>query len=87
MDRRPHSRTAVYIVDMDLSGLGKSLLVMAVALALVGGLLMLLGKGALPRLPGDVWFGKGNVRLFVPIGTSIVVSIVLTILLNVFVRK
>ncbi len=72
---------------MDLSGLGKSLLVLAVVLALIGGVFVLMGKGILPRVPGNLSFGKGNVRVFVPIGTSIVVSIVLTVLLNLFVRR
>jgi hypothetical protein len=72
---------------VDLSGLGKALLVVAVALAVVGGVFVLMGKGILPRVPGDLSFGKGNVRVFVPIGTSIVVSIVLTVLLNLFLRR
>lgn len=72
---------------MDLSGLGKALVALAVVLALVGGLLVLLGNGVLPRLPWDLSFGKGNVRVFVPLAASIVVSIVLTILLNVLLRK
>jgi hypothetical protein len=72
---------------VDLSGLGKGLLVLAVVLAVVGGVFVLMGKGILPRVPGDLSFGKGNVRVFVPIGTSIVVSIVLTVLLNLFFRR
>jgi hypothetical protein len=46
-----------------------------------------MGKGVLPRVPGDLSFGKGNVRVFVPLGTSILVSIVLTIVLNLFLRR
>jgi hypothetical protein len=68
-------------------GFGKALLVFAVMLAVVGGLLVLMGKGVLPRVPGDLTFGKGNVRVFVPIGTSILVSIVLTVVLNLFLRR
>ena len=41
----------------------------------------------LPRLPGDLTFGRGNLRVFVPIGTSILISVVLTILLNLFLRR
>jgi Protein of unknown function (DUF2905) len=72
---------------MDLTGFGKALLAFAVVLALVGGLLLLMGKGVLPRVPGDLSFGKGNVRVFVPLGTSIFISIVLTIVLNLFLRR
>jgi hypothetical protein len=47
----------------------------------------LAGRGVIPRLPGDLSFGKGNTRVYVPLGTSIVLSVVLTIVLNLFVRR
>ena len=72
---------------MDLSALGKLLLALAAVIALVGLVLLLVGRGVLPRLPGDFTFGRGNLRVFVPIGTSILISVVLTILLNLFLRR
>ena len=72
---------------MDLSGVGRVLLVFAVVLALAGGVLLLLGKGVLPRIPGNLSFGSGSVRVFVPLGACILVSILLTIVLNLFFRK
>jgi hypothetical protein len=36
------------------------------------------------RLPGDLRFGSGNTRVFVPITSMIVLSIVLTIIVNLF---
>jgi len=72
---------------VDLSGFGRLLLVLAGILAVVGVVLLLIGRGVLPRLPGDLEFGKGNVRVFLPLGTSILLSIVLTILLNLFLRR
>ena len=33
------------------------------------------------RLPGDLAWGKGNVRVYVPCGTSILLSILLTLVL------
>ena len=72
---------------MDLSGLGRILLVLAVVLALLGGVLLLMGKGVLPRIPGNLSFGSGNVRVFVPIGACVLVSILLTVVLNLFFRK
>jgi len=53
------------------------------ALAAIGAVLWL-GKGF--RLPGDVFIQKGNFSFAFPIVTCIVVSIVLTILLNIFRR-
>ena len=72
---------------MDLSGLGKLLLALAAVIALLGLVLLLVGRGVLPRLPGDFTFGRGNLRVFVPIGTSILISVVLTVLLNLFLRR
>ena len=72
---------------MDLSGLGRVLLVLAVVIAVVGVVLLLAGRGVIPRLPGDISFGRGNTRFYFPLGTSIVISVVLTILLNLFLRR
>jgi hypothetical protein len=56
--------------------------VAAVVLAAVGGLLLVLGKLGVGGLPGDVLYRRGNFVLYVPLGLMIVISIVLTILLN-----
>jgi hypothetical protein len=63
------------------------LLVFALVLALVGAVLLLMGKGVLPRIPGNLSFGSGNVRVFVPLGAWILVSVLLTVLLNLFFKK
>lgn len=39
------------------------------------------------HLPGDVSFRSGNVTVFIPIATSIILSIVLTVALNLFFRQ
>ena len=72
---------------MDLSGVGKALLIFAGVVAVVGLVLVLVGKGVLPRLPGDIAVERGNWRFYFPLGTSIVVSLVLTVLLNLFLRR
>lgn len=72
---------------MDLSGLGRVLLVVAGFIAVVAVIMLVLGRLGVPRLPGDLSFGRGNTRVFVPLGTSILISIVLTILLNLFLRR
>ena len=38
------------------------------------------------RLPGDLRFGSGNSRVFIPITSMIILSIVLTIIVNLFKR-
>ena len=70
---------------MDLSTLGRILLIVAAVVALVGVILLVVGRFG--GLPGDVSFGSRSFRVFVPLGTSILVSVVLTVLLNLFLRR
>jgi hypothetical protein len=72
---------------MDLSGVGRLLLILAVVIAVVGVVLLLAGRGLIPRLPGDISFGRGNARFYFPLGTSILISVVLTVLLNLLLRR
>ncbi len=69
---------------MPLNDLGRTLLIFGVILAALGGLLLLAGNIPwLGRLPGDISFERGNFRFYAPIATSLLLSLVLTILLNV----
>lgn len=74
---------------MSLDGglVGRILLVLGLGAALVG-LLMVLGV-RLPfgKLPGDFSGGGGNVSWYVPLGTSLLLSVVLTIVLNLVLRR
>jgi hypothetical protein len=72
---------------VDASHIGKYLLVAALVLGVTGLLLLLAGGLGLGRLPGDFAFGKKNVRVYVPIATSIILSVVGTIVLNLFFRR
>ena len=72
---------------MGLEGIGKLLIGGAGVLLLGGGLVLLLGRLGLERLPGDLIFKRGNVTLYFPIGFMILVSIIGTILLNLFFRR
>jgi hypothetical protein len=72
---------------MSLEGIGKLLIGGAVVLLVLGGLFLLLGRFGLERLPGDFVFKRGNVTVYFPIGFMILVSIVATILLNLFSRR
>lgn len=72
---------------MDASQIGKLLLVAAAVLAVTGLLLLLLGGLGLGRLPGDLSFGSRSTRVYIPIATSILLSIVATIVLNLLARR
>ena len=72
---------------MTLEALGKVLVALGVGVVVLGLLLLLLSKAGLTRFPGDlVWRGNGA-TVYVPIGLSILASIVLTVLLNLFLRR
>jgi len=71
---------------MDLETLGKYLLLFSAALAVTGGLLLLGGRLGLGSLPGDMRIDREGYSCFVPIATSIVLSLILTIVLNLIIR-
>jgi hypothetical protein len=60
---------------------------LALALALIGGGLLLASKLGVERLPGDVVVKKGNFTLYAPIGLMIVLSLVATVVLNLISRS
>jgi Protein of unknown function (DUF2905) len=71
-----------------LDDLGRTLVVVGVLLAAVGVILWLLGAVPfLGRLPGDISVERGNFRFYAPIATSILISLVLTIVLNLLARR
>jgi len=62
--------------------IGRFLITMGVLLVILGGLVLVLG--GLPRLPGDIYVQRRGFSLYVPVVGSLLLSIVLTILLNLF---
>jgi len=72
---------------MEPASFGKVLLLIGVVALIAGGIFLLLGRMGVGSMPGDLRFGRGNVRFYFPIGTSIVLSIILTVLLNLFLRR
>jgi hypothetical protein len=62
---------------------GRLLVMLGVALVVIGGIVMLLGRTGLPlgRLPGDFLYrGKDSVFYF-PLASSILISVVLSVVL------
>jgi hypothetical protein len=59
---------------------GKALLGLGGLLVVIGAVLLLAGRIGVPfgRLPGDFTYRGKNVSVFFPLGTSIVISIVLS---------
>jgi multisubunit Na+/H+ antiporter MnhG subunit len=72
---------------MGLEGLGRVLILGAVVLLVLGVLFLLLGRLGLDRLPGDLVFRRGGLTVYFPLGLMILISVVGTILLNLFLRR
>jgi hypothetical protein len=66
-----------------MNPLARLLVTVGVAIALVGLIVQLVPALRLGRLPGDFSFGGANWRVYLPLGTSIVLSIALTLLFSV----
>ena len=72
---------------MSLGDIGRALIGLAMVLAVVGGVLMLAGRVGLGRLPGDLSFGTGGVRVYIPLATCLLVSLIATVVLNLWIRR
>ena len=68
--------------------MGRLLIVLGLGLVGLGLVVLALGKTGLPlgRLPGDLSFRGKNVQIFVPLGTSLLLSALLTLILYVLSR-
>lgn len=72
---------------MDARTLGLVIVGVGVAVVVIG---VLVGLGAFDwfgRLPGDIRVEGERTRVFVPITSMIVISVVLTIVLNILLRR
>ena len=62
------------------------LIIFGIVLIVIGLLWPVLGKLGLGRLPGDIVIERENFRLYVPVMTSLIVSVILSLLLWLFNR-
>jgi Protein of unknown function (DUF2905) len=69
---------------MDFSALGKWIILLGLGLIAVGLLVWLAGKIGIPfgSLPGDIRVERPGFSFRFPLATSIIISIVITLLLN-----
>jgi len=71
-----------------MTELGRILIFSGAAIVALGALLVLAGQVPwLGRLPGDLLLQRGNVTIYVPLATGLVLSLLLTLLLNLFARR
>jgi hypothetical protein len=67
---------------MNLGDIGRMLVGVGLLILVVGGLLILAGRMGLPlgRLPGDVSYRGKNFSFFAPLGTSLLLSVLLSLI-------
>jgi len=65
-----------------MNSFGKALIFFGMAITLLGILLTFSGKVPwLGKLPGDIYIQKKNFSLYIPITTSIIISVILSLVL------
>ncbi|MBY0276366.1 DUF2905 domain-containing protein [Candidatus Binatia bacterium] len=68
-----------------MSEIGRTLIALGVLLVVAGGIVLLLGRTGVPfglgRLPGDVLIKRDGFTFYMPITTSILISVVVTAIL------
>jgi len=82
-------RRGYAIAMSEMSVLARALIAVGLVLLVLGVVLLLAERTSLPlgRLPGDFSFGGNGWRVYFPLGTSIVLSILLTLLARLWFRR
>ena len=71
-----------------VNDLGKTLVVIGLVVVVAGVVVMLAGRVPwLGRLPGDISIQRGSWSVYFPLGTSIVLSLILTLVLWLIGRR
>lgn len=72
---------------METEGIGRLLLILGGLMMLAGGVLLAVGRiPGLGRLPGDIVIQRDGFTFFFPVVTMILLSVILTVALNVVLR-
>lgn len=71
------------------SEIARWIFIAGVVLILLSAVFWLLGKMniTLGQLPGDLKFERGNFSCLVPIASSVIISLILTLLINLIIRS
>jgi len=66
--------------------MAKTLIVFGIVLIAIGAAWLLAEKLGFGQLPGDIVIKRGNFQIYIPVMTSIIISIALSLLLWLFSR-
>jgi hypothetical protein len=72
---------------MNWMDVGRFLVIAGTVIVVVGVLFLVADKFPIGRLPGDFHFGFGKVRIYIPVATCILLSVIITLIVNFFSRK
>lgn len=73
---------------MSLEPIARLLMIAGILLFMIGGLIFLLSRLGINlfQLPGDIRFQSNNLTCIIPLVSSILLSILLTVILNLAIR-
>ncbi len=71
-----------------MHGLGKILVISGIVMVITGTLFLVAGHLPLHfgKLPGDIEIHRKNVHIYIPLGSMLLISIIITVLINFFHR-
>ncbi|TYP48704.1 DUF2905 domain-containing protein [Thermosediminibacter litoriperuensis] len=68
------------------SSFGKILILTGLLMVVTGGVFLLISSMGLGKLPGDIVVRRGNFVFYFPLATGLVLSLILTLILNIIRR-
>lgn len=72
-------------MDPQFQPLGKLIIILGVILIIIGVVVLFWGKiPFLGKLPGDIYIKKDNYSLYIPLASSILLSIIISIIMYFF---
>lgn len=67
--------------EIEMTHAGKLLIVFGLLIVAAGAVVWVLGRAGFRGMPGDIRYGSGSVRVYFPVVTCVVASLVLTALM------
>jgi Protein of unknown function (DUF2905) len=66
---------------------GRFLIIAGTVIIVLGLVFLMADKIPIGRLPGDLKFGGERFRIYIPVATCVLLSVVITLIVNFFSRK
>lgn len=73
---------------MEIGDIGRFVLIAGIGLVVIGIVLIVVGRiPGLGNLPGDISFQRGGTTFYFPLATMLILSLLLTLILNILLRR